>query len=666
MIAEMKKITLAVPRSEREAMLQFLQEETVIHLAHTIHEAEREPIQTSETSYHIAQLQFALDFIASMKRELGIKNTRSLKNIFAGKPVAKLAALEEVARTLDIPALINSVQHLNDDITAVHAKRKEIESEIALLEPWASLQLNTNNPHTNKKNYIHRLLIIKTRNEASIEQALLQIPTSIWQTIKLTEGKKRVTVYGELVAHVIDTPLVEAFEQAFDASVISLPLSKGESVDNKLQALISEKHQLQSNVSELHHEATKFIAIEQDIRFAYDALLHHLERERTLEITRNSPHSMVLSGWIPTLWVTRFTKRLHEHFPNAAIEVSDVTIEEKTPVLFQNNSLVKPFEAVTDLYGKPAYHELDPTGPLALFFLISFGLALTDAGYGIVIMLATFLAQRYMRLKRDMQKMMRLLFFGGAATVILGAVTGGWFSINLDALPEGFVKSFLLSIKLIDPLKQPIVLLGIIFGFGIVQLSYAWIVRGIYHWKKGEKAIAIMDDFSWTALILFICLSLSSSKGLFLPVYAPFFKMLMYAGFLFMVVTQGRTSKNIFLRIATGAFSITGLIAFVSDTLSYSRLLALGLATGIIGLVVNLIASMVHEGIPVVGVVLAGVVLLVGHVFNLGINALGAFIHSGRLQFVEFFPKFMEGGGVAFRPLGRVGKYVDNPKDFIH
>ncbi|MDA1169345.1 MAG: V-type ATP synthase subunit I, partial [bacterium] len=112
--------------------------------------------------------------------------------------------------------------------------------------------------------------------------------------------------------------------------------------------------------------------------------------------------------------------------------------------------------------------------------------------------------------------------------------------------------------------------------------------------------------------------------------------------------------------------SLNGLITFVSDMLSYSRLLALGLATGIIGLVVNLIASMVQDSIPVLGVVLAGAVLLVGHVFNLGINALGAFIHSGRLQFVEFFPKFMEGGGVAFRPFGRIGKYVDNPKDFIH
>jgi len=402
--------------------------------------------------------------------------------------------------------------------------------------------------------------------------------------------------------------------------------------------------------------------MEHDIRFAYDALLHRQEREIASEHMRNSTYTTVLTGWIPTTWTPIFFERMNNAFPDALLEVTDPAEGDKAPVLFQNSSLVKPFEIVTDLYGKPAYHELDPTGKFAIFFLISFGLALTDAGYGIAMMIITFLAERFLHLKRDMQKMMRLLFFGGAITVVLGALTGGWFSINLDALQEGVWKDLLLGVKLIDPLKQPIVLLGFIFAFGIVQLGYAWVVRGIYHWKKGEKEIAIIDDFSWTVLVVTIILSIASANGFIL--FPVFFKWVMYAVLAFMVITQGRSSKNIFLRLGGGLLSLNSLIAFVSDMLSYSRLLALGLATGIIGLVVNLIASMVYEGVPVVGIVLAGAVLIVGHVFNLGINALGAFIHSGRLQFVEFFPKFMEGGGVAFRPFGRVGKYVDNPKDF--
>lgn len=157
----------------------------------------------------------------------------------------------------------------------------------------------------------------------------------------------------------------------------------------------------------------------------------------------------------------------------------------------------------------------------------------------------------------------------------------------------------------------------------------------------------------------------ASSRGIFWTQWAEPLKMAVLAMVVVLVLTGGRTFKNPLLKLGGGLLSLYGLVSFLSDTLSYSRLLALGLATGIIALVVNMIGAMIATAIPVVGWVVAGVVLLGGHVFNLGINALGAFIHSGRLQFVEFFPKFLEGGGRPYRPLGRVSKYVDNPKEFI-
>jgi len=665
MIAEMKKITIAIPRSKREQVLQFLQEETVIHLTDSNDQAMPEEVEKSDTSYHLAQLQFVLNFIERIKKELNIRNKRGLKNIFASKPMAELPELEDVAQNIQIPSLIDTVQQLNDGLTALDARMEEVRDDIHALEPWTSLNLQVQHPIV-KEQCIHLLLEITVQNEALIEEQLLSVPTAVWQVIHRVETKRNTTVYGELIAHADDATAVEAFQEEFDAIVVTLPVVAEESIVGKHEALVREQERIVRDRSFIIEKARKIIAAEQDIQFAYDALLHREERERVSETMRNSSYSTLIVGWIPALWVGLFEKRLSSAFPDVVLETSDPTEQDKVPVLFQNSSLVKPFEAVTDLYGKPAYHEIDPSGPLAIFFLISFGLALTDAGYGIAMMVVTFVAERFLRLKKDMRKMMRLLFFGGAMTVVLGAVTGGWFSINLDALQDGIVKSFLLGVKLLDPLKQPILFLGIIFAFGIVQLLYAWIVRGMHHWKKGEKGVAIIDDFSWAILIGVIILYIGSSRGYYLFELAPMFLWIMYAAIAFMVATQGRTSKNIFLKIGGGVLSLNGLIAFVSDMLSYSRLLALGLATGIIGLVVNLIASMVHESIPVVGVVLAGAVLLVGHVFNLGINALGAFIHSGRLQFVEFFPKFLEGGGVAFRPLGRVGKYVDNPKDFIY
>src|SRR3989338_10454228 len=664
MIAEMSKTTIAIPRSQREGLLQFLQEESVLHIIEH-DEVLRDQVQEStDTSYHLAQLQLTLEFIARMKKELEIHASRSLKNLFARKPLASLVDLERVAIDVEIPSLIQTVQHINDELVSLDARMVEVRDSLRCLDPWASLLLYAQDADMLHTTLIHHLLIVSARDEREVLDALETIPTAIWQVVHRDSSKNRVTVYLEFVAHSNDAAFVEEVEQRLDATLVTLPVAQEESIAGKHAALVREEQMLMKKRVAVLAQARGIVARERDILFAYDAVLHREERERVSSAAWHSSYTVVISGWVPTTWAALFTKRLADVFPDAAVEMSSPEAQDKAPILFQNNSLVRPFEVVTDLYGKPAYHELDPTGPLALFFLISFALALTDAGYGVLIMIATLIAEKFFRLKRDMQKMTRLLFFGGAMTVVMGALTGGWFSINLDMLSDGVAKDVLLGVKLLDPLKQPMLFLGIIFGFGVVQLLYAWIVRGLYHWKRGEKNIAIMDDFSWVVLVITIILSIASSKGFLFESLALDLQWLMYAAFAFIVITQGRASKNIFLRIGVGLLSLNGLIAFVSDMLSYSRLLALGLATGIIGLVVNLIASMVHESIPVVGVVLAGVVLIVGHVFNLGINALGAFIHSGRLQFVEFFPKFLEGGGVAFRPFGRVGKHVDDPRDF--
>ncbi len=665
MIAEMKKVVIAIPRSQREELLQFLQEESVIHLIEHDELLGSGETEITDTAYHLAQLQCILDFIARIKKELGVRSKRSLKNIFAGKPVASLRELEKVTVDLQIPALIATVEKQNDTLASIDARLLAIQGDIAMLIPWASLQLHAQDDAMGHSVVIHHLLAISIKNEDGIIAGLASVPTAMWQVVYRDVQKNTTTVYGELIAHRNDAVAVKKFEEELDAKVVTLPIASEESIAGKYEVRIREQRMLEKKRVTIIMGARSIVEHEREIMFAYDALLHREERERASNVMQRSEYSVVCSGWIPALWISLFTKRLARAFPSAVVEATKPELHSKAPVLFQNNSFIQPFEVVTDLYGKPAYHEVDPTGPLALFFLISFSLALTDAGYGIVMMLVTYIALQLLRLKKDMQKMMKLLFFGGAMTVFLGALTGGWFSINLDTLPVGPIQSFLLSIKLLDPLKQPMLLLGIIFGFGILQLVYAWIVRGMYHWKKGEKNVASMDDFSWVALVSIIIISIASSRGLLLVSFAVPLKWLTYGALLFMVATQGRASRNIFLRVGLGVLSLNGLISFVSDMLSYSRLLALGLATGIIGLVVNLIASMVHESIPVVGVVLAGIVLIVGHVFNLGINALGAFIHSGRLQFVEFFPKFLEGGGIAFRPFGRIGKYVDNPKDFI-
>ena len=120
---------------------------------------------------------------------------------------------------------------------------------------------------------------------------------------------------------------------------------------------------------------------------------------------------------------------------------------------------------------------------------------------------------------------------------------------------------------------------------------------------------------------------------------------------------SGRSKKNPGLRLALGLYDIYNLTGWLSDLLSYSRLLALGLATGVIAQVINQMGSMAGDG--VFGAIVFAIVFVVGHLFNLAINMLGAYVHTCRLQYVEFFGKFYEGGGSPFRPFRENTKYVD-------
>ena len=125
-----------------------------------------------------------------------------------------------------------------------------------------------------------------------------------------------------------------------------------------------------------------------------------------------------------------------------------------------------------------------------------------------------------------------------------------------------------------------------------------------------------------------------------------------------LILTQGRREKTIVMKLLKGVLSLYDSVSFFSDILSYSRILALGLATSALAFAINLIATIAKDMIPVVGTAVMVVILIVGHVFNVGINVLGAFIHSARLQFVEFFGKFITASGRPFAPFRQRGRYI--------
>jgi len=657
MIAPMTKVNIAFPRHLTTQILRFLQESELVHIIPA--STDNQPNQTTPpATSRLAQIQFCLDFLTTVRQEFNLKPAKpKLKDRFKGNPQASLAELESRLEQLNLNQKLAEIKQHNQTLADIAIKQRELTEEKNLLEPWANLDI-TGAYLTGTTSSQVTLISLGFPEESLVQKQLTAIPTAIIQEInrQTSKNKKTGTIYWEVVAHKQDRARLHAVLKDTNATAINLPLSNQQTPRQRLAQIKQLLQDLKKQRHNLLQPARQLLKLELEFKYSYDALLHQQERERAQDQIIFLATSALIAGWLPRKFLRSFQKQLRSAYPSAYLSEVTPQPNERPPVALHNSSAIKPFEAVTDLYGKPAYHDLDPTPFLSLFFLISFGLALSDAGYGFVMATLTALTLKFIPLKRDLKKMIKLLMYTGFSTMVFGALMGSWFSIDLAKFSPNPLADLLLKLKILDPISQPITLLFVAFAIGLVQLLSARLIKAYDYYRQGRIKEALLDEVSWFTFISLLLAWIYTDNQILL--------WLTIANATLLVFTQGRQQKNIFVKFGSGLISLYGLINFMSDTLSYARLLALGLATGIIGLVVNLMADLVSHSFPIIGLVLAAVVLIIGHVFNLGINALGAFIHSGRLQFVEFFPKFIEGGGLAYKPLGRVGKYVDSPQEF--
>jgi V/A-type H+-transporting ATPase subunit I len=240
---------------------------------------------------------------------------------------------------------------------------------------------------------------------------------------------------------------------------------------------------------------------------------------------------------------------------------------------------------------------------------------------------------------------------------------GGWFGNIIDSFPAALdsIKVIKNALVIIDPMQEPITFLIVSLILGYIQVCYGIFLKMRHRMRRGNPIGALLDEGIWLVFIncLFFWLLLSAlgaeesliGQGL----------INMCAGLALLsgaarVWLHDRENPKLVLRILAGLYSLYDIVGIFSDVLSYSRLLALGLATGVIAMIVDML-SMMTADIPGVGFLVGVIIFVLGHIFNLVINTLGAFIHTGRLQFVEFFSKFFESGGKRYKPFRFESRY---------
>lgn len=373
--------------------------------------------------------------------------------------------------------------------------------------------------------------------------------------------------------------------------------------------------------------------------------------EHTAQVT-------LLKGWVPAGKIEELKETVKPFASDIELRVSDPDEGDNPPIVLENPEYARPFEMLTMLYGAPVYDSVDPSLPMMPFFLLFFGMCYADAGYGLIItLIAMHFLNKYRRMPDSIKQALIMIKYCGYATIAFGAVTGGWMGNMIATFPFlHFLAPVADAVTLLEPMKNPMLLLGISLVLGIIHIYYGLFLAAWDNLRHGDKLAACADQGGW--LLLLTGLLVFGAGAFAAPALAVPGKIISLLGALILIATQGREKEGIISKFISGVLSLYNVTSYLGDVLSYSRLLALGLVGGAVAMIINLMSSLCG-GVAYVGWVIGAVIFIGGHIFSMVINILGAFVHPLRLQYVEFFGKFYRSGGTAFNPFCYKADYVN-------
>lgn len=449
----------------------------------------------------------------------------------------------------------------------------------------------------------------------------------------------------------------EASEVLRSMSFIPISIKENMIPKELLRSYNMEKEKLEKSIEQLKKKIIQLAENRQKLKFAIDYLQMRKDKYEALNDLGFTEKTFVLTGYIPEKHTLSLQKEIESKF-TALITYSEPENGEDVPVLLENSGFSAPVEGITKMYALPSEKDVDPTPVMSFFYYLFFGMMLSDAGYGLLMLIGTTIALKNFKLETSMRKTLTMFRNCGISTIIWGALFGSWFGDIVQVVGREFFHKEIGSIALwFQPLDDPIKLLLYSFALGILHLFLGVAVSFRMTWKEGKKLDAFLDTVPVYLTVLGVAPLAAGILTNVPSVLKTIGTYMMIAGVILLVLTSGRHSKSVFGKFFGGIYALYNTATgYLSDILSYSRLLALGLATGSIASVINLIGTMPEN--TAVKAVLLIVVFIVGHTANLAINLLGAYVHTDRLQFVELFSKFYTGGGREFAPLTTNTKYI--------
>lgn len=635
MIVPMKKLTLAALLEHREAILQALQSICAVQLI-SIGEGEQ---SSAAAEGRVQRLQSAEELLKPYAGKAG----------FCPKPEATRQELEEdIQPALEICAELEGLQRRIAQNGSDTEKRR---LQLVSLLPWADM---TDPLET-------------VRSTASLKVMTGTVPVdgvnALMETgalVQLYGGEKEraalVICPNEEYAGIAPSIRATGFQEKGFGDIRGTASENIQRLRTEIEALEAERAQLEARLA-------AFAPKREEIRRALDGAAIDRDREQSKEALAHTKTAFLLTGWVREDMTEKVRREIEKITDVYYLGFEDPSEGDAVPTVLKNSRLITPYEAVTNLYSLPAYGTIDGTPLMAPFYFIFFGMMLSDTVYGAVLALGAWAFLKYIKPRGMMENLAKVLLMGGISTIFMGLLFGTCAGVSWPVIFRGTALEN--TFPIIDSSADPIAMLALCAAMGIIQMFYAVFIAAYSCIKHRDWAGAIVDNLSWVFIITGLLLMAAPSLGL--PAALGTAGKWMAIGFAAVVLLfAGRSKKNVAGRLMSGAGKLYDVTSWLGDVLSYARIFALGLSTGVIGLVLNtlcwdmLFAS--FKGNPVlmvVGFIIVTVLSVALHAFMMAISTLGCFVHSARLQYVEFFGKFYEAGGKAFKPLRYETKYVN-------
>ncbi|MBR1672583.1 MAG: V-type ATP synthase subunit I [Fretibacterium sp.] len=663
-VAKLKKAELYYHKSVHEEIAAALQETGVCQI---IGDAEGGPAvveaRLSESEAHLADVRYLMrtltphfnDPISSLDRTLG------------ERPVVSMSDLSKLAHETDLSSICTKVRGLEHETGEVRLELSQARANQGLLEAFSFLPCPLSAVTEGTRTLAGVAGTVKADQLEAFKTALREFSEDTELILEPSYGAGGASPASKPKAQ--DIHVVLFFTRSRGPAVLEACVKKGLSVleiPSAFKGTVSEERtKMTASIATLEEREAALVREMEEVAETWMPAVQKLSdywnslaaRYTALGRSGETERTQLTRFWVPAKDAEAVQKKIEAVSPNVALFLSDPAEDEEPPTLLENGDYVRPFNILTELYSPPKYRGIDPTPLLAPFFFIFFGMCLGDAGYAIVMLAAIWwLFRKYRRVPLGVRDFIVLFAFSAVSTFVYGIISGSFFGNFIDSfLP--FLVPVKNALMLVDPMTNPMQVLGISLLLGVIHLMFGLLIAAYDNFRNGQPVDAIGADISWFLLIVGLCLMGVAMGGMVPPHFQSVGQAMAIIGAVIIFWYAGREKSGIISKIISGFLALYGSTSYLGDILSYSRLLALGFGSAVIGMIINLLGGMAAD-IPYIGWLIAVVVIAGGHLFSILINLLGAFVHPLRLQYVEFFGKFYTGGGEPFTPLALSEEFV--------